>query len=147
MPRVYVSSPCACLWQYVHLHTRILRVYSKNVYMCFSELICMCACDIHALQSWSMVVLIHSTDGGVQTPEKTASLYVLLRLTHADWLCWPCRWTTFDLPCWPLSGGKGYWSQASWLSHVLSWVAMNNMLSNDNGIFLAALTSLSKYLS
>lgn len=61
-----------------------------------------------------MVVLIHSTDGGGGgASEKTASLYVLLSLTHADWLSWPCRWTTFDVPRWPLSGGKGYWTKAA----------------------------------
>lgn len=66
--------------------------------------------------------------------EKMVSLCVPLCLTHAGWLPRPCRWTTFDLPCWPFSGGKGYQSHASCLSHVLSQVAMN-MLSNDYGIF------------
>ncbi len=90
-------------------------LFRVNLHVCVTST----RCSHDQWRCWSIPQM-----GGVQASEKTASLYVPLCLMHADRLSWPCRWTTFDLPCWPFSGGKGYWSQPSWLSHVLSPAAM-----------------------
>lgn len=108
---------CACVcvcpnyvsWPFPYPPITCLSIW-ENVCLCFCLWVCACVRVGHPH------VAVMTTPWMGVASEKTASLCVPLCLTHADWLCWPGRWTTFDLPCWLFSEGKGYCSHASWLS-------------------------------
>ncbi len=116
----------------VHLHTHILCVYS-NINMCAClELICM-----HVWHPCVAVMIDGRVDPfhrwGVLAFKETTSLYVLLCLTHVDWLSWSCRPLISQAD---LSKGAKVTLQNQ-ACHVLcpNLLWSRDMLSNDNGIF------------